>query len=239
MSTFTLKIYEPFAITHKIVQQAVDGRTLGPLLDELGLAVSYCIIDHRLYEDDWRVYQPQKADVVAVFPRVGEKTFSSDYIAKLNANHSGGIFIKAVDVVENPVGPVVRRFVSHHESIVFDGQTYDPVHMEWSGLEVQRGMSLPQMGVAVPAAQDIVMDWAETIDIRENDITFRLLHLDLLGDTTAQDQLLMQVQTVTADDLVVVFQSGLNLGLTDELPRGVILKQEYPGIPEGPQRILV
>lgn len=168
------------------------------------------------------------------------KALSTAYVEKLNAQHSGGVFLRALAVTETLSPLVIRRYVAFEEAITFDGQVYEPLHMEWSGLEVTNGMSLPTFGVSIPAAHDEVMEWAETFHILEHDCRLLVLHLDLLNDATAFDQLLLQIQAITAnyETDMVTFTLGLNLGLRDLLPRGVILKQEFTGTPDGNVRIL-
>ena len=169
------------------------------------------------------------------------KSFSTDYVNKLNAQHSGGIFLQAVEVTETTSPLVIRRFVTFEESIIFDGNTYTPLHMEWSGLEVGDGMSLPSASIVVPSANSIIMDWAEEFDIRENDVRLQILHLDLLSDLAAVDEILLQVQSIAGDPSggAITFTLGLNLGLSDKIPRGVTLKSEFPGLPDANVKILV
>jgi len=162
------------------------------------------------------------------------KGFSSDYVKKLNATHSGGIFLQAVEVTETISPLVIRRFVTHEKSIVFDGNTYEPLFMQWSGLSVSEGMSLPTAQVIVTSASDEIIEWAEVIDVRENDVVLQILHLDLLADVAAVDQIVLQIQSISGDPNggLLAFALGLNFGLRDMIPRDVIKKDEFPGIPD-------
>ena len=236
---YILKVYEPFSIECRPVVRPVDGRSLEEVIAECqveGFAVSYVIVDNHDPCTNWKHLVPQKGQTIAIFPEVGTKTFSNAFVEELNKDHSAGIFVRAVELAI-PAG--TERFVAWEQPVIWQGNTYTPIYMEWSGLESDRGMQIPQMSVVVPAAYGQVMDWVEEVDIRELDATFRILHLDQLSDTESQDSFTLQVQTVTADDVIVVIGCSLTISLEDHLPRGAIMKSEFPGIPENAAKILI
>jgi len=158
------------------------------------------------------------------------RTIDSDFLAKLNSKHSGGVFVHAVRFTES-TGPLVERFfVSHDRSIIFDGNTYDPLPMTFSGMDSSGSMKLPVIRIAIPNVNNIVIDYIEDLDILENDVTIMLLHLDLLGNVNAKDKSLFQLQVIESDDVTAVFSIGMNIGLDDAVPKEVMLKEEFPGI---------
>lgn len=236
---YILKLYEPFSVDNRPFIRPVDGRTLGDVIREhemAGFAASYFVVDAGDPRTDWETFIPVKGQVIALFPKVGAKQFSDAFVAELNKTHSAGIFVRALEL-NAPTG--MERFVAWEQPLTWQGNTYNPLHMEWSGLDVDRGMGIPQMSVLVPSAHGSVMQWAEEVDIRESEATFRLLHLDQLSDLSSQDSFTLQVQNAVADDHVVVATCSLTISLEDHLPRGAIMKVEYPGIPDNTSKILI
>jgi len=231
-----LEVREPFNIDSKF-RKIKAGKPLSYYMHVLQLDVKHLWVNG-VWKIDWRDYFPKQDDFISVQPAVGAKSFTAAFLTKLNEDiGDGGKFLKAVQLVENPVGPVVKYFVDHERSIIFDGNTYNPLPMEWSGLDINQGMTLPTMRVAVPNLGGEVVDYLEELDVLENDVTLLLLHLDLLGDTTAFDKLLFQIQGISGDQLVAVLDLGINVGIEDRIPREVITTDEFPGIPIGNQRI--
>jgi hypothetical protein len=177
------------------------------------------------------------------------KAFSDEFVRKLNARSEAGTFLKAIEVTEDADTPIIRRYVDFEREITYGGNTYKRLPMAWSGLEIQPGMQLPTMDVTVPSVPmeredgeiHSVSEWIELLDLLEHDVRLLILHLDLLDDSTAKDQVLLQIQTVQDDPAAgaCVIRLGLNLDLTDMLPRGVITKAEFPGIPDDRVRIQI
>jgi hypothetical protein len=178
----------------------------------------------------WEYYVPHDGDRIELFPCVATKLFSNAYIERLNAESSGGILLRSIILTEDPIGPVKKYFVDFDRELVVDGNTYVRLPMRWDGYEISSSMSLPQMKVSTFNLGQIVSDYVEEIDILGNEAIVQILHLDLLNDPTARDQITMQVQVVEGDDLFATFTLGMDLGLTDLLPRGVITKDEFPGV---------
>lgn len=182
------------------------------------------------YEYSWEFYVPKDGDNIVMCPAVEMKLFSSAYIAKINAENSGGVLLKAVVLTEDPVGPVKRYFVDHDKELVLDGNTYVPLPMRWDGFEMSASMGLPGMKISTLNLGQQVSDYVEELDILDNDVVLKLLHLDLLGDVQAKDEMAFQVKMIEGDDVFITFDLGMNIGLNDLLPRGVITKDEFPAI---------
>ncbi len=167
------------------------------------------------------------------------KTFSSEFLAQLNARLEAGTFLKAIEVSEDD--DTTRYFVDFERAITYAGHEYLPLPMTWSGFEVERNMALPTMTIAVPSLDGTVIAWVEDLNVLERDVTLLILHLDQLGDSQAKDTLTLQIQGVQDDpgEGLCVFTLGLNLGLSDQLPRGLIMKADFPGIPDDRVRIQI
>lgn len=187
-------------------------------------------INGRMYEFGWEFYVPANGDKIVFFPVAEMKTFSSAYIAKINAENTGGVLLKAVAVTESTNPLVIKRFIDHDQALVIDGDTYNPLPMRWDGFEMSGTMNLPGMKISTFNLGQQVSDYVESIDILENDVVLKLVHIDLLGDVQAKDEMAFQIKMIEGDDLFITFELGINLGLNDLLPRGVITKDEFPGI---------
>jgi hypothetical protein len=187
-------------------------------------------INGKPYDLGWEYYIPSDGDRITLFPCVETKMFSNAYIAKINAESEGGVLLKTVIVTEDPNGPVLKYYVDHDEAIVIDGNTYQPLPMRWDGYEMSGSMSMPTMKISTHNLGEQVSDYVEELDILDNDVVVQLVHLDLLGDLQARDSMTLQIQTIESDDLFITFNLGLNLGFSDLLPRGVITKEEFPGV---------
>ncbi len=240
LKTFTLIITEPLS-DKKTVREIpiVPRRTLFGYLSDRWQGFSHAAVNGRRLPDAWFYHVPQPGERIELHPQTGQLPLTDAYIARLNAKTAGGVFLKALILTENNTGPVKRYFVEHDKTIIFNGNTYYPLSMSWGDFEVSRGMMLPSMRVSVPnmGASTLIdgeeiqaVDYIETKDVLEHDVVLQLLHLDLLGDANAKFERLLQVQYVEADDLICSFVLGWNLGLQEQLPREVILQDEFPGI---------
>jgi hypothetical protein len=167
------------------------------------------------------------------------KLFSTEYIQKLNATEGAGLFMQAVEVVESTSPLVVHRFVTHERALTYQGNVYVPLDMQWSGFELQRGMELPTLSIAVPSLNGTVARWVREKAILEHDVTLLILHQDLLDDVQARDLIRLQIQSLDDNPVagVAVCSLGLNLALADLIPREVMTKKEFPGIPDDRVRI--
>lgn len=136
-----------------------------------------------------------------------------------------------------------RYFVSHEESIIYQGNTYQPLPMFWGETSVSQAMNLPTVDVAVPNIDGQVADYLQHVDLSGRDVTLLLLHSHLLGDS-AVHQLKFQVliatlENIGGDDEMAHFMLGINTGLDDFLPRHVITRTEFPGVPDDVRRASV
>lgn len=162
------------------------------------------------------------------------KAFNADWITRLNAQHSGGLFFLAAVLVVGPGD--TRRYADTQRPIVFDGQTYTPLPLRVEGMGQSSQQSLPTVKLTVPNITGEVGEFLETTDILGHDVTLQILHLDLLGDVTNQDSIRLQVLAVPWNDQAATFQLGLNLALSEQLPRHLISAREFSGVPEGLRR---
>lgn len=156
---------------------------------------------------------------------------SDEYVQKLNADTQGGMFLKAVDLVENTVGPVMRYFVDHTESIVFNGQTYQPLKMRWDNLKTSQGMPIDGATVSVSNLGTLgqAAKYIKQVDVTDNEVMLRLLHLDLLSQTTGHWARKGYVLGVSGDVSNVTFTVGRRLG-RNVLPRKIYTQLEFPAL---------
>ena len=232
--SFVLVIREPFG--GPIVEKRVrcTGRNLFSYLfgDHSWKKYGSALINGKTISSDWVFHIPRDGDKIDLLPGSGVKNFTEGFITRLNKEQAGGKFLKAIIVTESVSPLTLKYFVDNESSIVFNGNTYEPLSMSWQDFEVSREMNLPSMKITTPNIGGEVVDYVESIDILEHDVVLQLLHYDLLSDVNAKDELLLQIQAVEGDDMVAQFTLGLNLGFQDTLPRKVVLKTEYPGLTE-------
>lgn len=163
--------------------------------------------------------------------------FDGDYVDKLNRLHRGGKFLKTAIVWEE-YDPLTQTFwVDHEEPVVYDGNTYTPLHMRWDG--IKNSLAMPTQGseIALSNIGNQVVKYVKQLDITGNDIVIALLHLDLLGSLQKHWKRRYKILTVNADREVAVFTVGRQLGRS-RLPRNIITRSRYPGIDSRVARIL-
>jgi hypothetical protein len=173
------------------------------------------------------------------------QTFDTDYITKLNLNYGAGKFLKAVILTETYEPLVKTYWIDHEDPLVFQGNTYSPIHMLWKGIKASAGM--PTEGFQVVVSNLPSMDakgeisqagrYIKHIDVSGNEIIIQLLHLDLLATLTQYWKRKAKVLAIKADINAVAFSVGRSLG-HERLPRSVILKDRYPGLSSDVPRIL-
>jgi len=144
--------------------------------------------------------------------------------------------MKAVELVEDPSGPVVRYFVDHEESIVFAGHTYLPLHMIWDNLRTSQSMPIDAATVTVSNIAKLAGQYIKSIDVTDNEVTLRLLHLDLLSQTTGHWARKGTVLGVSGNAASVTFTVGRRLG-RNVLPRKVYTSREFPALSNEVARI--
>lgn len=158
------------------------------------------------------------------------KAFSNEWIAALNARHTGGVFFRAAIVQLSQ--DVTGYFADVTDPIIFDGQTYTPLPMVWDGVGQNSQRSLPRLSITVPNVDGQIGAFLETASVIGNDVTLQLLHLDLLADVSNVDAATLQIVAVEWTDSQATFTLGLNLALTENLPRHVVTRGIFPGTPD-------
>jgi hypothetical protein len=163
--------------------------------------------------------------------------FSDEWLARLNATHDAGVFLKSVELEESP--SVTRYWVDADRTITYNGQTYTPMVMIWDGLGQAATFALPQVRVTVPNLLGEVTDYVESLDILGHRVVLRLLHLDLLSQVSDTDAITLEVLAIEGTLDRVTFLLGLDLSLRDYIPRDVMTKAEFPSIPDNLRRATI
>lgn len=159
-----------------------------------------------------------------------------DFIRKINARMGGGRILKAVVLTESKTPLVKRYFVDNDTAIVFEGHTYQPLQMAWSGMKANAGMQLDGMTITVSNLGGQVESYAYQLDISGNDVELQVLHEDLLQMLTNFKKLHFKILQVSADDKAVAFAIGRTWGLDDRV--AVMLDSEFPGLVDDVARVL-
>jgi hypothetical protein len=162
----------------------------------------------------------------------------SAYIAQLNKQYSGGIFLKTVEFDDpDPDNPGMRYLVDHSESIVFNGNTYLPIRMMWDNIKTSQSMPIDAATITVSNLAGLVGKYVKRVDVSDTVVLLRLLHLDLLTHLTGHWQRSGTVLAVSGDVGSVTFTVGRRLG-RNVLPRKVYTTKEFPGLSRETQKIL-
>lgn len=157
------------------------------------------------------------------------------YIRKLTANYEGGRFIKTVELVENPVGPVISYWVMNPEPITWNGHSFQPIAMIWENMKTSQGMSIEAATISVSNLAELAGKYVKQIDVTGNAVTMRLLHADLLNQVTGHWERQAKIMAIKADQSFVIFTIGRWLG-RGVLPRKIYTQAEFPGLsPEVPR----
>jgi hypothetical protein len=157
------------------------------------------------------------------------------YVRKLAANYEGGRFIKTVELVENPVGPVISYWAENPEPITWNGHTFQPILMTWINLKTSQGMSIEAATISVSNLAGLAGKYVKEIDVTGNAVTLRLLHADLLSKITGHWERAAKIMAIKADQSMVNFTIGRWLG-RGVLPRKIYTQSEFPGLsPEVPR----
>jgi hypothetical protein len=160
--------------------------------------------------------------------------FSQAYIDRLNRLHTAGVFVKAAIVDIAPGN--LRYFADAQEPFVFQGQTYSPVPMQWEGMSQSSQQTLPTIAITVANVDGQIGVYLEENIVFGRMVILQLLHLDLLGTPTDVDSVRLSILACEWHWQTAVFHVGLDLGLQEILPRGLISAEEFPGVPEGLRR---
>jgi hypothetical protein len=157
------------------------------------------------------------------------------YVRKLTAQYQGGRFIKTVELVENPIGPVISYWAENPEPIIWNGHTFSPIQMMWNNMKTSQGMSIEAATVSVSNLADLAGKYVKQIDVTSNPVTLRLLHADLLNKVTGHWERMSKVMAIKADPTFVIFTIGRWLG-RGVLPRKIYTQNEFPALnPEVPR----
>lgn len=171
--------------------------------------------------------------------------FSDAFISRLNAQYGAGVFFSAATLV---LDDTTRYYYANvPDPIVFDGHTYQPLPMQWEGLQQSSQMQLDTIRVTVSqrardartgeaGADDQVSQLLETTSLRGKTVILQILHHDLLTDMSAQYRTQRVIVTVEWSMMQGVFTLALDVGLNIYLPRRIMTRAEFPGIPDALRR---
>jgi hypothetical protein len=160
--------------------------------------------------------------------------FSDDFIARLNATYSGGVFFKAAILsVDNDT---TLYFADTDYAITFDSHTYQMRPMSWQGLGQTSQQNLPTIQVVTTNVLGDIGDFLEETDLLGREVQLLILHRDLLGTVTDSDRVRLSILATDWDSQQATFHLGLNIGLSETLPRHIITSKEFPGVPQGYRR---
>ena len=165
------------------------------------------------------------------------KGLSSDLIANLNKDYDGGTYFEAIIVTrDQTVTPAVKDyFCNFNRPIVYKGNVYTPERMNFdASFSMSEQMELPTVKINLLNIGGITDSYLHdpTVRVRKNDIIQQILHIDNFGEVTEydNDRLQIQVITGTAGKGTATISAGLNMRLTDRVPRETLETDEFPGI---------
>lgn len=162
------------------------------------------------------------------------KGFSSEIIRELNSQSTTGRFVEAAVFTRDQSNPSVKDyFIRNQRPVSFNGNTYLPLDMTFSGIKVGAGMELPTNQVVISNLGGVVIDYIEEngVNIEGNDVFLQILHFDKYSRITLVDEMLFQVEVLVADYYkVATVHLGVNYSLNDPIPNGTIETNEFPAI---------
>lgn len=164
------------------------------------------------------------------------KLFSDTAIALLNSLYgsSQGAWVKAADVVIDDT--TTLYFVDNLDAITFNGHTYTPLPMGWKGIGQNASMALPSIQITVPNVTGQIDAFMDGAELAGNDVILWILHLDLLGTVSDADKVNLHIALIEWNWQSAVFTLSINLGLSDQLPKHVMSRTDFPGIPDSYRR---
>ena len=160
--------------------------------------------------------------------------FSSAWIENLNSLTQGGVFFFGAILTVAPGD--VRRYADTQDPITFAGFEYTPLGLRVEGWGQTAEQSLPTLKVTVSNVTGEVGEFLETRSLIGNDCVLHVLHLALLGTTSDVDSIRLQVMSTEWNWQSCTITLGINVGLSESIPRGVIAKSEFPGVPDNIRR---
>lgn len=162
------------------------------------------------------------------------KSFSSSWIEHLNSTSDQGVFVKIAQVTL----PTTTLYLADTQApLTFNGQVYQPRAMTWEGWEQTSQQSLPTIQVTVTDIDGVVGDFLERTNVLGLDVVLGIVHEDLLGTVTDVESVRLSIMAVDWQPGVSsTFHVGLDLALSELLPKGIITASEFPGVPESLRR---
>ena len=164
------------------------------------------------------------------------KGLSSKLIAELNKDYDGGTYFEAIVVTRDmDAVPQVKDYFCHFtRPVSFNGNVYYPEPMKWEGsFKMTERMELPSVKINMLNIGRVIDSYINdnSINIRHNDIEQQVLHMDRNGVVSMYDNDIMQIQVIHSGGkgMATIF-AGLDMRLTDRVPRETMENTEYPGI---------
>lgn len=165
------------------------------------------------------------------------KGLSTQLIAELNKDHDNGTFFEAIVVTRDmSVDPVVKDyFCNYTQPIGFEGNVYlvEPMAFD-SSFAMDNQMELPVVKINLLSIGNVVDSYLHdpTVKIRQNEILMQILHINDQGLVSLydQDRLFVQVITSVPKKGTASIMAGLNMRLSDRVPRQTLENNEFPGI---------
>lgn len=154
------------------------------------------------------------------------KQFSDEFIERAAKVYGAGVWLKGA-VIDHAEG--TDYWVHAAEPLIFQGHTYQPLHMTWDGVDASASMQLPAVKVTVPNIQGQAEAYVDSVQMLGKDVRLQVMHFDLLNNPTDVDEIALQVQSIEINRQAVSVLCGVNLGLNDLLPKYVITRSEFPG----------
>lgn len=159
------------------------------------------------------------------------KTFPEDFITRINALYDGGKLVLLIEIDLDST--TTRYYCNHHEAIVFNSITYDPLPMKIDEYGSNTRGELPSVSVTISNIGNEALEILETYDVLEKTVVMRVVNLETLSDITAQDSTeLMLIAVSTTNNGVATFILGLPIATDEEVPREIFTSQDFPGIPQ-------
>lgn len=180
--------------------------------------------------------------VIALSTGDGTITYNGDgssglYVWAMQLEEAASVGPRIITSGARAYAPLNRYWVDHEESIVFNGNTYQPLHMKWENIKTSQGMPTEGANVSVSNLGNQVVRYLKDLDISGNTVILQLLNIDLLSIVTGFWRRQFTILSVSADQSLAVFSVGRSLG-RNKLPRKVYLRSEWKGLTSDVARIL-
>jgi hypothetical protein len=127
-------------------------------------------------------------------------------------------------------------FADVQTPFTFENHAYQPLLLRFDGLSQASQQQLPAVSVTAPNIDGQLGAWLEVHDVCGLIIILYLFHLDAIGQATEADRVRLSILAAEWDWLQATLHCGLDLGLSEVLPRTLYNALEEPGSPEGLRR---